>query len=71
MRFYSSLLWLLLGAAPGVLHAGVMVIDFETFPDATPIPDSAILTSQFPGLTFPNTIVLSAGISLNEFEAPD
>ncbi len=70
MRLYSSLLLLLLGAAPSVLHAGVMVIDFETFPDATPIPDSTILTTQFPGLTFSNTIILSAGISLNEFEVP-
>jgi len=40
------------------------VIDFERFNDGD------ILTSQIPGLTFTNTIILSAGISLNEFEFP-
>jgi hypothetical protein len=47
-----------LGASAGT------VIDFESFNDGD------ILTSQIPGLTFTNTIVLSAGISLNEFEFP-
>jgi hypothetical protein len=37
---------------------------FEAFPDST------ILTSQIPGLTFSNTIILSSGITLNEFEFP-
>jgi hypothetical protein len=40
------------------------VIDFESFNDGD------ILTSQIPGLTFTNTNILSAGISLNEFEFP-
>jgi hypothetical protein len=40
------------------------VLNFEGFPDST------ILTNQYPGLIFSNTIVLSAGISLNEFEFP-
>ncbi len=39
-------------------------IDFEGFADAT------VLTSQIPGLTFANAMVLTAGISLNELEAP-
>lgn len=39
-------------------------IDFEGFADAT------VLTSQIPGLTFANAMVLTAGISLNEFEFP-
>jgi hypothetical protein len=39
-------------------------INFEGFPDST------ILTTQYPGLTFSNTIILTAGISLNEFEFP-
>jgi hypothetical protein len=52
------------------LTADVTTIDFETFPDATPIADSTPITTQFPGLTFTNTTVISAGISLNEFEAP-
>jgi hypothetical protein len=38
--------------------------DFESF------SDSDILTNQLPGLTFTNTIILTAGISLNEFEFP-
>jgi len=40
------------------------VLDFEGFPDST------ILTTQYAGLTFTNAIILSAGISLNEFEFP-
>lgn len=40
------------------------VIDFEG------LPDSTILTDQYPGLTFSNAIILTAGISLNEFEFP-
>jgi hypothetical protein len=39
-------------------------IDFEG------LPDSTALTNQYAGLTFTNTIILSAGISLNEFEFP-
>lgn len=39
-------------------------IDFEGFPDST------ILTNQYPGLSFNNAIILTAGISLNEFEFP-
>jgi hypothetical protein len=45
-------------------------IDFETFPDGTPILDSTPITTQFPGLTFTNATVITAGISLNEFEFP-
>jgi len=40
------------------------VIDFEGFPDST------ILTNQYGGLAFTNAIILTAGISLNEFEFP-
>jgi hypothetical protein len=40
------------------------VLDFEGFPDST------ILTSQYAGLTFTNAIILTAGVSLNEFEFP-
>ena len=50
--------------------AGVVTIDFETFPDSTPIADSTSITTQFPGLTFTNTTVITAGVSLNEFELP-
>ncbi len=34
------------------------------------LPHSTILTTQMPGLTFPNIFVLIAGISLNESEFP-
>ena len=56
--------------SPLTSRAGVVVIDFETFPDATAITDSTPITTQFPGLTFTNTTVISAGITLNEFEFP-
>ena len=39
-------------------------IDFEGFPDST------ILTTQYAGLTFSNTIIFTAGIGVNEFEFP-
>lgn len=45
------------------LSAGT-TLTFEGFADST------ILTNQYPGVTFTNTIVLTAGISLNEFEFP-
>ncbi len=41
-----------------------MVLDFEGFPDSTS------LTTQYPGITFSNATVISAGITLNEFELP-
>jgi hypothetical protein len=46
------------------LRAGTIILDFEGFPDST------ILINQFPGVTFTDAIVLTAGISLNEFEFP-
>lgn len=44
--------------------ASAAIIDFEGF------VDSEVLGTQIPGLTFTDAIVLSAGISLNEFEFP-
>jgi PEP-CTERM motif-containing protein len=41
-----------------------LIIDFEG------LADSASVTTQFPGLTFANTTVLTAGVSLNELEFP-
>ena len=41
----------------GVGHAAT--IDFEG------LADSTILTNQYPGLTFTNAIVLTAGIGIN------
>jgi hypothetical protein len=39
-------------------------LNFEGFPDST------ILTTQYQGLTFTNAIMLTSGISLNEFDFP-
>jgi hypothetical protein len=44
--------------------AEATVISFEG------LSDSATLTNQFAGLTFTNAIILTAGISLNEFDFP-
>ena len=62
VRFYLLFLSGLL--CQDILRANLIIPDFEGFADST------ILTSQYPGLTFSNTIVLTAGISLNEFEFP-
>jgi subtilisin family serine protease len=51
-------------AIPTASQATTVTIDFEGFPDST------ILTNQYPRLTFTNAIILTAGISLNEFEFP-
>lgn len=45
-------------------NATTVTLDFKGFPDTT------ILTTQYPGVTFSNAIILTAGISLNEFEFP-
>jgi hypothetical protein len=55
---------LLAAAGAGKLEASSIVLDFEG------LPDSTILTTQYPGVTFTNAIILTAGISLNEFEFP-
>ncbi|MBI1928693.1 PEP-CTERM sorting domain-containing protein [Candidatus Poribacteria bacterium] len=44
--------------------AGAVLIDFEGLADSTPV------TNQFSGVIFSNATVLTAGISLNEFEFP-
>jgi hypothetical protein len=44
--------------------SGASTVTFEELSDGT------ILTSQYPGLTFTNATVLTAGISLNEFDFP-
>ena len=40
------------------------VLDFEGLTDGT------VITNQFPGAAFSNAIILSSGVSLNEFEFP-
>jgi hypothetical protein len=56
------LLALVVWTQGALAHAALY--DFEEFEDFTP------LTTEISGLTFSNTTVLSAGISLNEFEFP-
>lgn len=55
---------LLFNQTATILSAGTITLDFDD------LPDSEILTNQYPGLTFGNAIVLTSGISLNEFEFP-
>jgi hypothetical protein len=47
-----------------VAPAGASVIDFETFLDLQNV------TTQIAGVTISSTVVLSAGLSLNEFDFP-
>jgi hypothetical protein len=56
--------FLLLLFLPPHLARAAVILNFEGFPDST------ILTNQYPGVTFTNAIILTAGISLNEFEFP-
>ncbi len=63
MRTLSAILLVLLSAhlsAP----AATLTLDFDTLDDGT------ALSSQFPGVTFANAVVLTAGLSLNEFDFP-
>src|SRR5712672_727975 len=53
-----------LACLPSRVLADPITIDFDGF------ADSDILTNQVAGLTFANAAVLTAGISLNEFEFP-
>ena len=47
-----------------VLCAQTTVLNFDG------LTDSTVVTNQFPGLVFSNTVALTAGITLNEFEFP-
>jgi hypothetical protein len=60
LRFILGLLALGVAATP----VPAETIGFEGFSDST------ILTTQYPGLTFTNAIILTSGISLNEFNFP-
>lgn len=64
LRFCAVLAFLLAAAVPEPLDAGALTFNFEGFPDRT------ILTVQYAGIAFTNGIILSAGVTLNEFEFP-
>jgi hypothetical protein len=53
----------LIGVIPGAAYAST-IITFES------LTDGENVSTQFPGLTFTNATILSAGIGLNEFEFP-
>ena len=57
-------LLVILAAAPHAANAAPITIDFES------LNDGDAVTNQFLGLTFSNTTVLTAGVSLNELEFP-
>src|ERR1035437_846057 len=46
------------------VQADADLLDFES------LTSLEVVTTQFPGLTFSNTITLTAGISLNELDFP-
>lgn len=59
------------GAAAFVVFvAGMCCAQGDTIINFEGLPDSTILTNQYSGLTFTNTIILFDGISLNQFEFP-
>jgi len=64
MKKYLFIVWSLIFVTMGVLNANASVIDFDA------LSDSDVVTNQFSGLTFSNAIVLTSGISLNEYEFP-
>jgi hypothetical protein len=65
VRLFAAALPLLFAAAvPASLDAANITVTFEG------LADSTVLATQYSGLTFSNAIILSAGISLNEFEFP-
>lgn len=61
-RLLTTVAGLLLYLQSSAVSASL--VDFEGW------ADGVVLTSQVPGLVFQNGIILSAGVSLNEFEFP-
>src|SRR5579859_4683074 len=60
----TGIVFILLIAGSCFCAYGDTIINFEGLADGT------ILANQYPGLAFSNAIILTAGISLNEFEFP-
>ena len=63
-KFAHAILSFVLLATTFVVQAAPATIDFES------LSDSESLSNQIAGLTFSNATVLTAGLSLNEFEFP-
>jgi len=63
-RLASTSMFVLCVVFPTASWASVITIDFEG------LLDSDLVTTQFAGVSFTNATVLTAGISLNEFEFP-
>lgn len=54
----------LIATVPASSDSGPGTLTFEGYSDST------VLTTQYSGLTFTDAVILTAGISLNEFEFP-
>jgi len=57
-------------ASVTVLLAGCLSLASADTIDFEGLPDSTLITTQYPGLVFSNAEILTAGISLNEFDFP-
>lgn len=64
MRLAKFLILVVALFTASTLKADTTVIDFDGLGDSAPV------TNQFSGVTFSNTTVLTAGISLNELDFP-
>lgn len=62
--FGAAVAALLLAVGAWAAPVSADVIDFDDLPDLTPV------TGQYAGLVFEHAVVLTAGVSLNEFEFP-
>jgi len=80
LHFRTHALIACLGLSTATVSSATVVgINFETFPNGTPIPDGTVITDQFasrgirfidgPSIVRPGT-VFTSGVSLNEFEFP-
>jgi hypothetical protein len=62
--FVAFVFGMVLLTAARSASAAPMVLDFEE------LSSEESVTTQYPGLTFSNAVILTAGISLNEFDFP-
>jgi hypothetical protein len=62
--FVACVFGMVLLSAADSVSAAPIVLDFEG------LSSEESVTTQYPGLTFSNAVVLTAGVSLNEFDFP-